>query len=143
MRVAGIEIGETGIVFGPGAMAFDPTNGDLYVSHRDIDAIYKVNPQNAVSFLLGFTELLLGVRGLAFDAAGFMYGVTTTLYEDPTPEDETHLILIDKTTGLGTVIGLLGQVTTQALALAPGEPTGIDIATPAYGGQVRHDETYL
>lgn len=124
------DVGDTGVVFGPGALTFDPTDGSLYMAHREIDAVYKVNPDTGNSFLLGFTEFLVGVRGLACDAAGFLYGVSTSFTDDETPEpsDSTHLILIDKTNGHGTVIGKLWYLTTQALALAPGVASGLDYA---------------
>jgi DNA-binding beta-propeller fold protein YncE len=129
--IAGVEIGNTGIVFGPAGMAFDPTNGDLYVAHQYIDAIYKTNPLTAESFLLGFTELLEPVAGLAFDAAGFLYGVSLSyLGEEPTPQDIARLILIDKTTGEGTPIGQLTHNATWGLALSPGDATGVNVLPP-------------
>ncbi|UCG50445.1 MAG: hypothetical protein JSW58_09525 [Candidatus Latescibacterota bacterium] len=124
-------VGMTGVEFGPDAIAFDPTDGSLYMSHRDIDAIYMVDPQTADTYLLGFTDLLNPVRGLAFDAPGFLYGLSSNNRdnETPSPDDRTYLILIDKTNGKGTIIGLVQFVTARALALAPTFGTGIDTET--------------
>ncbi len=97
-------IGNTGELFS--GMAFDPTDGKLYASTGRFsaveDAIYQVDIFTAQATLVGVSGLGGAIADIFFTDDGSLYGVKGT---GSTP---STLIAIDKTTGVGAVIGPTG-----------------------------------
>lgn len=84
-------------------MAFDPTKGILWVSIWNSDDIMTVDIATGDSTLVGATGLEGSTLDLFFDADGNLFGT-----KSDGEGSSDRLISIDKTTGVGTVIGDIG-----------------------------------
>lgn len=107
------------------SMAFDPTNNDLYGAALitfggNKDRIYKINLLNGGVTVVGNTGFGITNNDLEFDADGNMYGIIGA------PTQESKFISIDKTTGAGTEIGLMGYNEVLGLGFARTGITRID-----------------
>jgi hypothetical protein len=107
-------------------LAFDPTDGTLYASAgARIDAIYTVDKGTGAATFIGSTGLGGSTPDLTFDAAGNLYGIKGG------GGSTNHLISIDKSTGVGTVIGPIGFRSVSGLDCFGETPetltVGIDI----------------
>jgi len=93
-------------------LAFDPTDGTLWGSQ--FDGIHTVDPSNGSATLVGN----IGVGGfqtpdIHFDVAGNLFAAQGGGF------NTNNLILIDKSTGAGTVIGEIGFSSVSGLAFHP------------------------
>lgn len=100
-----------------GGLALNPVNGSLWISLRatqgSVDAIYKFNFATKTAALVGTTGTGIATSDLLFDKNGKLYGLAGIGF---TPN---KLIVIDTTTGAGSVVGELGISGMQAIALNP------------------------
>ncbi len=106
------------------AIAFDPTNNDLYGTSKitigsNKDRIYRINLLNGGATVIGNTGFGKTNNDLEFDADGNLYGVIGASTE------EGQFISIDKTTGAGTSIGMMGFNDVTGLAFAIFGVTGV------------------
>jgi len=106
------------------AIAFDPTNNDLYGAAfitfgSNKDRIYKLDLINGGYTVVGNTGFGITNNDIEFDAEGNMYAVIGA------PTQESKFISIDKTTGTGTEIGLMGYNEVSGLAYARTGVTGV------------------
>lgn len=89
------------------SFAFDPITNELYGTVRNIvgavrDRIIKINLANGDTIHIGRTGFGVNTVGLAFNDNGTLFGIkgTSTQVSD--------LFTIDKTTGVGTLVGATG-----------------------------------
>jgi hypothetical protein len=120
-------VGSTGLALR--GLAVDPTDGWLWGSDAS-SKIYKIDGQTAVATLVGATGRPAS-PDLAFDQSGTLYavsggGLTTN-----------NLIVIDKSTGAGTVIGPTGfpSVSGMAIRLDHIVPTLIQAYSSRWSGR--------
>lgn len=99
------------------SIAFDPTNNDLYGTVRNIlgsvrDRIIKINLQTGDTIHVGRTGFGVNTVGITFNNSGILYGIKglSTQISD--------LFIIDKTTGIGTLIGPIGLEGLQGIAFS-------------------------
>lgn len=106
------------------AIAFDPTNNDLYGTAlitfgSNKDRVYKLDLENGGYTIVGNTGFGIMNNDLEFDADGNLYAVIGSASE------ESQFISIDKNTGNGTEIGLTGYHEVTGLAFAREGITGV------------------
>lgn len=114
-------LGNTGDNFA--GMAFDPTDGVLWVSTGDAspvvpDAIFTMDPATGAAVLVGTTGLLGGTPDIEFDKNGNLLGIKGS------GRKPFNLIAIDKSTARGTMIGSTGFDGISGLAFRPSRPQG-------------------
>ncbi|MBI4546891.1 MAG: choice-of-anchor D domain-containing protein [Ignavibacteriae bacterium] len=110
------QIASTGINIA--GLDFNPWTNELWASVRPTSPtgagnIYKINLTTGVATLVGSTGLGVPTQDIVFDGIGNLYGLIGT---SPT---QSSLIQIDTSTGAATVIGSMGVVGLQALAMLP------------------------
>lgn len=100
-------------------IAFDPTNNDLYASVRNVigtikDRIVKIDLSTGDTTHVGRTGFGVNTVGIEFNDAGDLFGIkgTNTQVSD--------FFSIDKTTGVGTLIGPVGVQGLTGLARTKG-----------------------
>jgi hypothetical protein len=114
------EIGETGLttLFG---IAIDPISGVMYGVNGTDDSLYTINTTTGAPTLVGAVGNTLGaIGGMDFSADG-----STLLLSDA-----GELFKIDKTTGLGTIVGDTTR-NDSALSYRVPEPSAIGIVAIA------------
>ncbi|HEY6990482.1 MAG TPA: hypothetical protein VH369_18955, partial [Bryobacteraceae bacterium] len=96
------------IGFAAPALAIDPATGIVYVGRgAGFPALYSVNPDNGTAILVGDTGLgFAAIGSLEFSSSGALYAAVNLAGDGGTGSD--HLALIDKSTGVATVIGSFG-----------------------------------
>lgn len=101
------------------SFAFDPTNNDLYASVRNVigtvrDRIVKIDLTNGDTTHVGRTGFGVNTVNIEFNDAGDLFGIkgTNTQVSD--------FFSIDKTTGVGTLIGSVGLQGLSGLARTRG-----------------------
>lgn len=107
------------------SIAFDPTNNQIYGAAlitfgSNKDRIYKLDLVNGGYTVVGNTGFGITTNDLEFDGDGNMYGVVGG------PTQESKFIAINKTTGAGTEIGLMGYNEVLGLAFARKGITGVE-----------------
>ena len=109
-----------------GSIAFDPTTNELYGTGKVIvgakDKVYKIDLVNGGNTLIGNTGFNVTTNSIEFDADGNMYGIIGA------PTEESELISIDKTSGVGASIGMMGYNEVTGLAFARSGITGVQEA---------------
>ena len=107
-------------------MEFDPTTGILWGGegggpppNPGNDGIYTIDLTTGTATLVGNTGLGSNTPAICFDAAGNLYG---TMGGGNNPN---NFISIDKTTGAGTIIGLIGFVAVAGMSSLPA-PVSVD-----------------
>jgi hypothetical protein len=98
-------------------MDFHPVTGKLWLSVRggaNPDAIYKMNFPAGAPTLVGTTGFGIGTVDITFDGSGNLFGLVGTA------PATNSLLLIDTTSGIGSLIGSMGIVSGQGLAMLPG-----------------------
>jgi len=112
----------------------DPTDGTLYGIQTDVyqSNLYVIDPDNVTATLIGPIGFD-GIIATAIDGAGNMWGVDIAL---------DVLVSIDKTTGAGTQVGLLGYDANYAQG-ATWDPASGNVLLAAYGtsGELRIADT--
>jgi len=112
----------------------DPTDGTLYGIQTDVyqSNLYVIDPDNVTATLIGPIGFD-GIIATAIDGAGNMWGVDIAL---------DVLVSIDKTTGAGTQVGLLGYDANYAQS-ATWDPASGNLLLAAYGtsGELRIADT--
>ncbi|MBI5660920.1 MAG: T9SS type A sorting domain-containing protein [Ignavibacterium album] len=101
------------------SFAFDPTNNELYASVRNIvgtikDRIVKIDLNTGDTTHVGRTGFNVNTVNIEFNDAGDMFGIKGT------SSQVTDFFAIDKTTGIGTVIGSVGLQGLTGLARTRG-----------------------
>lgn len=98
-------------------IAFDPASNEMYGTVRNIvgavrDRIVKINLQTGDTTHVGRTGFGVNTVGIAFNDNGVLYGIkgTSTQVSD--------LFTIDKTTGVGTLVGAVGLQGLNGIAFA-------------------------
>ncbi|MFZ1518350.1 MAG: FlgD immunoglobulin-like domain containing protein [Ignavibacteriaceae bacterium] len=111
------------IVVMPISVAFDPTTNELWGTYRKTtnpkDLTVKIDLGTGDTTIIGSTGFAQNTIDIAFDETGILYG---TKGIGATVSD---LFTIDKTTGIGTVIGSIGLKDIRALAYSYDEVTSI------------------
>lgn len=94
--------------FAAPALAMDPTTGILYAGRGGgSPQLYTVDPNTGAAVLVGDTGFgFAAVPGLDFNSDGVLYAAANVIDDGGTGGDS--LATIDKTTGLGTIIGPFG-----------------------------------
>ena len=87
-------IGETGQILTD--VAITPKGEELY--GVSLDSVYRVDPVTAAATLVGVIGVA-GVNALGFNSTGALYAATLN----------GELLTIDKTTGIGTIVGHFGE----------------------------------
>ena len=104
-------------------MEFDQTTGILWGGEGGApgtnDGIYTIDLTTGTATLVGNTGLGSNTPALCFDQAGNLYG---TMGGGNNPN---NLISINKTTGVGTIIGLIGFVAVAGMSSLP-PPVSVD-----------------
>lgn len=98
-------------------MDFHPTTGQLWVSVRSglhVDGIYKISLPSGTPTYVGPTGFGVQTVDITFDNNGNLFGLIGN-----TPITN-QLILIDTSSGTGSLIGSMGVSSVQGLALKPG-----------------------
>ncbi len=101
-------------------LAFDPTDGTLWASAGGgqfaaaPDGIYTIDDATGVATLVGTTGLGGSTPDLFFDVAGNLFGVKNP--GGGQAGNSSELILIDKATAAGTVIGEVNFASVSGLA---------------------------
>jgi hypothetical protein len=100
-------IGSTGVTSTP-SLATDPTTGVVYMGTGAGDPrLFTVNPVDGSSTLVGDTGLgAAAVGGMDFDSDGTLFAAVNIVGLGGTGSD--HLAILDKNTGLATVLGPFG-----------------------------------
>jgi hypothetical protein len=100
-------IGATG-AFSTPALATDPTTGVVYMGTGAGDPrLFTVNPVDGSSTFVGDTGLgAAAVGGMDFDSDGTLFAAVNLVGLGGTGSD--HLAILDKNTGLATVLGPFG-----------------------------------
>lgn len=98
-------------------VAFDPVSNELYGTVRNIvgavrDRIVKINLQTGDTTHIGRTGFGVNTVGIAFNDNGTMYGIKGTATQ------VSDLFTIDKTTGVGTLVGAVGFQGLTGIAFA-------------------------
>jgi hypothetical protein len=129
-RATGVSSVVGNMSFSAPSLAIDPTTRAMYAGQGSGNPnLYLVNPQTAATALVGNTELGLAAIGdMCFRTDGTLFAAINILGDGGSGSD--HLALINKATGLATVIGpfgtIIGEVPTldgiEAIAFSP---TGI------------------
>lgn len=100
------------LVAGPiPSLAVDPLTGTIYAGGGGgIPDIFTVNPATGEATLVGDTGLgVAAVEGLDFNATGTLYASVNIVGGAGTGAD--HLAIINKTTGVATIVGPFGSCT--------------------------------
>ncbi len=89
------------------SIAFDPQTNEMFGTVRNIvgsvrDWIIKINPQTGDTTRIGRTGFGVNTVGIAFNDNGQLYGIKGTATQ------VSDLFTIDKTTGVGTSVGVTG-----------------------------------
>jgi hypothetical protein len=104
---------------------FNPTNNDLLATDANgqgiRDAIYKINPFNGDTVLIGRTGFNTFTQCLTFDNSGNLLGIKGNLLSNG------ELIKIDPNSGVGTLIGNTGYKGFGGLAIYNGSSTDIEV----------------
>jgi len=112
----------------------DPTDGTLYGTQTDIyqSNLYVIDPVNVTATLIGPIGFD-GIIAIAIDGAGNIWGVDIV---------DDVLVSIDKTTGAGTLVGLLGYDANFAQS-ATWDPESGNVLLAAYSttGELRIADT--
>lgn len=101
------------------SFAFDPTSNELYASVRNIigtvkDRIVKIDLTTGDTTHVGRTGFNVNTVNIEFNDAGDMFGIKGTLSQ------VSDFFAIDKTTGVGTLIGSVGLQGLTGLARTRG-----------------------
>lgn len=104
--------------------AFDPQTNVLYgtayvLIGSNKDRIYTIDLPSGESTIIGNTGFNTSTNDLAFDPDGNMFGVIGSATED------NSFISIDKTTGVGTIIGSINYPNITGLAYSSSGITGV------------------
>ncbi len=107
-------------------MEFDPTTGLLWGGegggpppNPGNDGIYTIDLTTGTATLVGNTGLGSNTPAICFDAAGNLYASIGG------GNNPNNFISIDKTTGVGTIIGLIGFVAVAGMSSLP-PPVSVD-----------------
>ena len=103
----GVIVGSMNVGTTP-SLALDPTTGTMFVgTGSGTPVLYKVDPNSAATTLVGNSLLGFGaIGGMDFSASGVLYASVNTVGDGGTGGD--HLAILDKTTGVATIIGAYG-----------------------------------
>jgi hypothetical protein len=122
------------------SMAFNLVDNQLWGTVRNLvgvkDRIIKISLTSGDTTNVGQTGFGVNNNSIVFDGAGNFYGITGTATVD------NNLISIDKTTGIGTLIGSTGLFDLKAIALSPSITVGIDTKETAIPGEYALDQNY-
>ncbi|MEB2296104.1 MAG: T9SS type A sorting domain-containing protein [Ignavibacteria bacterium] len=106
------------------SLAFNPLTNELWASSKvaigQKDKIYKIDLTTGSAILIGETDFNVPTNDLAFDEAGVLFGVIGS------PTENGRIIIIDTSTGLGTLLGDTGFQDVRALAYTVNNPTSVD-----------------
>jgi hypothetical protein len=107
----------------PIAIAFDPITNELWGTYRKLftpkDLTIKIDLATGDTTIVGSTGFAQNTIDIAFDEMGNLYGtkgISTTI---------SDLFSIDKTTGVGTIIGSIGLEDVVALAYSYDETVNV------------------
>lgn len=108
-------VASTGIRIG--GLALNPVNGTLWLSVRtsldNADNVYMLDTSTLTPHLVGKTGFGVATTDILFDKNGKLYGLTGLATA------QNKLIVIDTTTGAGSLLGETGISGLQAIALNP------------------------
>lgn len=101
------------------SFAFDPTNNELYASVRNViglvkDRIVKIDLTTGDTTHVGRTGFNVNTVNIEFNDAGDLFGIKGTITQ------VSDFFSIDKTTGVGTIIGSVGLQGLTGLARTRG-----------------------
>jgi hypothetical protein len=115
------------------SVAIDPTTGMMYAgTGGGLADLYTVNPDTAETTLVGDTGFgIASLDGLDFDPAGTLYAAANAVDDGGTGGDT--LAIIDKTTGVGTVVGPFGGGIGMLAGSGGIEGIAFDAAGMLYG----------
>lgn len=122
----GTPVGTMGIGTAP-SLAADPITGNLYAATGGgINDLYLVNPMNAMTTLVGNGGLGgAGVGGMDFDTSGQLWGTANIAGGSGVAgTGSDHLVKINKSTGVATVIGPYGTCSGVTIPAPPSGPNG-------------------
>ncbi len=91
------------------SLAYDLVNSNLWGADRN--SVYTIDDSSAVTNLVGNTNLDYGLTDLKFGVAGNLFAVA-----GGGPADDSYFIVLDKTTGTGSIIGKVGFQSVRGLA---------------------------
>jgi len=91
-------------------MTFNPIDGTLWASTNG-DEIYRIDPKTGLATFIGTTGLFTGMPDIQFDEQGVLYGAAGG------GGQVSNLVLIDQTTGVGTIIGSIGFSSVSGMAM--------------------------
>ncbi len=99
------------------SVAFDPQTNELYGTVRNIvgtarDWIVKINLQTGDTTRVGRTGFNVNTVGIAFNDNGILYGIKGTHTQ------VSDLFTINKTTGVGTLVGAVGLQGLSGISFA-------------------------
>jgi len=108
------EIGTSGLYYS--SLSFDPGSGTLFASERPPvgtkDRIYTIDTETGSATLVGQVgDPLRITAALSFDDQGELFGITGN------GQFENELVMIDPSTGAGTVIAGMGTYNLSSLAI--------------------------
>jgi VCBS repeat-containing protein len=105
---AGVIVGTINTSGTPPSLAVDPGTGTLFVGTGSGQALlYTLNPATAAATLVGDTGLgFAAIGGMDFSPTGVLYASVNIVGDGNTGGD--HLAIIDKTSGMATVVGAFG-----------------------------------
>jgi hypothetical protein len=116
--------------FSAPALAIDPTTGFMYAGQGGGSPnLYLVNPQTAATALVGDTGLGFAAIGdMSFRGDGTLFAAVNIIGDGGSGSD--HLAVINKATGLATVIGPFGTIigglpTLEGIEAIAFSPSGI------------------
>jgi hypothetical protein len=107
-------------------LAIDPTDGRFYAT---TDAgLYTIDPVTASVTLVSAMSNLSVTFALAFDGSGQLYGVSAG----------NKLVAIDKTSGAGTLVGVMGLSRIEDMAWSAETGTMLGVGYPGGGGGINY-----
>ena len=122
------------------SMAFNQVDNQLWGTVRNLagvkDRIIKISLATGDTTNVGQTGFAINNNSIVFDGAGNFYGITGTA------STANNLIAIDKSTGVGTLIGSTGLLDLKAIALSPSITVGIDTKEIAIPGEYALQQNY-
>lgn len=126
-------------VFGAAGLAFDPTDGGLFLSGGGLaeDEIYSVDPATAAATLIGLTNTdSAATPDIVFDDDGNMFG------SKGGGQSDNILIAIDKSTAQGSIVGPIGVLAVSGLAFGPSVAVSVERSPNAVPRSVALEPNY-
>ncbi len=122
------------------SMAFNHLDNQLWGTVRNLigikDKVIKINLNSGDTTNIGQTGFSVNNNSIVFDGQGNLYGITGTA------SAANNFILIDKTNGIGTIIGSTSLNDLKALAYSPGTPLDIESNTNLIPDEFLLDQNY-